>query len=322
MADEEKKRVCVTGAGGYLASWLVKLLLSNGYFVHGTVRNPDEKKNAHLYELDGASENLRLFKADLLDQDSLRSAIQGCAGVFHVASPLPSNHAGIENPEKELIEPAVKGTFNVLQACLEENVKRVIVVSSGAAVSMNPNWPKDQAMDETCWSDADFQKSQKSWYPLSKTLAEREAVEFGKRTGLDVVRVCPVLVLGPMLQRTVNASSLFLIRLLKGGNESTDDRLMKIVDVRDAAKSLLLAYEKPAAEGRYISASHMIKSGDLMAKLRTLYPQYSYPRSFNKVDEGPNLTSEKMQKLGWKFRTLEETLIDSVACYRDAGLLD
>ncbi|OWM81150.1 hypothetical protein CDL15_Pgr007181 [Punica granatum] len=266
----------------------------------------DEKKNAHLYELDGASENLRLFKADLLDQDSLRSAIQGCAGVFH----------------KELIEPAVKGTFNVLQACLEENVKRVIVVSSGAAVSMNPNWPKDQAMDETCWSDADFQKSQKSWYPLSKTLAEREAVEFGKRTGLDVVRVCPVLVLGPMLQRTVNASSLFLIRLLKGGNESTDDRLMKIVDVRDAAKSLLLAYEKPAAEGRYISASHMIKSGDLMAKLRTLYPQYSYPRSFNKVDEGPNLTSEKMQKLGWKFRTLEETLIDSVACYRDAGLLD
>ncbi|OWM81147.1 hypothetical protein CDL15_Pgr007178 [Punica granatum] len=299
MADEEKRRVCVTGAGGYLGSWLVKLLLSKGYYVNGTARNPgDEKKNAHLYKLDGASENLRLLKADLLDQDSLRSAIRGCAGVFH----------------KELIEPAVNGTFNVLNACLEENVKRVIVVSSATAVIMNPNWPKDHANDETCWSD--------SWYALSKTLAEREAVEFGERSGLDVVRVCPVMILGPMLQPTVNASGLLLIRLLKGGNESIDDELMEIVDVRDAVESLVLAYENPEAEGRYVSASHMIKTQDLAEKLRTLYPQYSYPRSFNKVDEEPNSTSEKMQKLGWKFRTLDDTLIDSMECYQEGGLLD
>lgn len=62
----------------------------------------DEKKNAHLYKLDGASENLRLFKADLLHKDSLRPAIEGCAGVFHVASPLPSNHSNIENPEARI----------------------------------------------------------------------------------------------------------------------------------------------------------------------------------------------------------------------------
>lgn len=56
----------------------------------------------------------------------------------------------------ELIEPAVKGTLNVLKACLEAKVKRVIVVSSGAAVGLNPRWPKGQIMDETCWSDKEY----------------------------------------------------------------------------------------------------------------------------------------------------------------------
>lgn len=44
-------------------------------------------KYAHLNKLEKASENLKLFKADLLDYDSLRSAVEGCSGVFHVASP-------------------------------------------------------------------------------------------------------------------------------------------------------------------------------------------------------------------------------------------
>nr|CAB3457435.1 unnamed protein product [Digitaria exilis] len=81
------RRVCVTGGGGYIASWLVKLLLARGYAVHATVRDPGDPKNAHLGRLDGAAENLRLFKADMLDPDALAAAVAGCEGVFHVASP-------------------------------------------------------------------------------------------------------------------------------------------------------------------------------------------------------------------------------------------
>nr|CAB3453800.1 unnamed protein product [Digitaria exilis] len=84
------RRVCVTGGGGYIASWLVKLLLARGYAVHATVRDPGDPKNAHLGRLDGAAENLRLFKADMLDPDALAAAVAGCEGVFHVASPVPS----------------------------------------------------------------------------------------------------------------------------------------------------------------------------------------------------------------------------------------
>lgn len=56
----------------------------------------------------------------------------------------------------ELIEPAVKGTLNVLKACSEENVKRVVFVSSAAAVGMTPHWPKGKVMDETSWSNKEF----------------------------------------------------------------------------------------------------------------------------------------------------------------------
>ncbi|KAG1359013.1 putative Cinnamoyl-CoA reductase 1 [Cocos nucifera] len=132
----EKGRVCVTGAGGYVASWLVKLLLSNGYkvgipydsfFVCVCVRIKSsrvqddtgislvprcqtlcedtrltgEEKNAHLRKLEKASENLQLFKADLLDYDTLKAAFAACEGVFHVASPVPATK--IVDPEASLL---------------------------------------------------------------------------------------------------------------------------------------------------------------------------------------------------------------------------
>ncbi|GKD49284.1 cinnamoyl-CoA reductase 2-like protein [Tanacetum coccineum] len=82
--------VCVTGAGGFVASWAVKELLAKGYVVHGTVRNPDdEKKNGHLKKLEHAKERLHLFKANLLDYENLCAAIHGCTGVIHVATPVP-----------------------------------------------------------------------------------------------------------------------------------------------------------------------------------------------------------------------------------------
>ncbi|XP_012446982.1 cinnamoyl-CoA reductase 1 [Gossypium raimondii] len=313
-------KVCVTGAGGYLGSWVVKHLLSNNYTVHGTVRQPGDAKYAHLNQLERASHNLQLFKADVLDYDSLCSAITGCTGVFHVASPVPSTI--VPNPQEEVIEPAVKGTLTVLKACVESNVKRVVVVSSVTAVSLNPRWPVGQIKDEACWSDKEYCAATKNWYCLSKTEAESEAFEFAKKSGLDVVTVCPTLIWGPLLQSTINASSKVLINLLKEGYDTLENKLRKIVDVRDVAQALLLVYEKPAAEGRYICTAHTIKARDLVDKLRSMFPQYNYPKSFTAGGEEDTVSSEKLQRLGWSYRPLEETLVDSIESYKKAGILD
>eukprot|EP00252_Welwitschia_mirabilis_P020375 TRINITY_DN4991_c0_g1_i2.p1 TRINITY_DN4991_c0_g1~~TRINITY_DN4991_c0_g1_i2.p1 ORF type:complete len:210 (+),score=5.06 TRINITY_DN4991_c0_g1_i2:28-630(+) len=88
-ASTKKPKVCVTGASGYVASALVKLLLRKGYSVHATVRDPENRsKVEHLLKLPGADAGLHLFKADLLEEGSFDAAVAGCEGVFHVASPL------------------------------------------------------------------------------------------------------------------------------------------------------------------------------------------------------------------------------------------
>ncbi|KAG0515158.1 hypothetical protein BDA96_10G255200 [Sorghum bicolor] len=315
------KSVCVTGAGGFIASWLVKLLLSRGqYTVRGTVRDPGASKNAHLKALEGAMERLQLLKVDLLDYSSVASAIAGCEGVFHVASPVPSGRSS--NPEVEVIGPAVLGTTNVLKACYEAKVKRVVVVSSVAAIFSNPYWPKGKAFDEDCWSDEDYCRKNEDWYYLSKTLSEREAFAYAAKTGLDVVTICPALVFGPLMQSILNASSKILLNYFKGDRETIENRLRNIVDVRDVADALLLAYEKPEASGRYICSSQPIKVSDMINILKTLYPTYPYPKNFVEMDDNSIYSSEKLQKLGWTFRPIEETLRESVESYKAFGILN
>ncbi|KAK9928493.1 hypothetical protein M0R45_025626 [Rubus argutus] len=319
----ENGKFCVTGAGGFVGSWVVKLLLSNNYIVHGTIRQPGDSKYDHLNKLERASENLKLFKADLLDYESLCLAISGCSGVFHVASPVPFPTA-ITDPEAQLLEPAVKGTLNVLKACLEAKVKRVVVVSSIAAVVMNPNWPKDQVKDESCWSDPEYVRSTKNWYHLSKTQAEAAALEFGRSSGLEVVTVCPSAILGPLLQSTLNTSSWLLPTGLKDGFEKFGYNYWTVVDARDLAEALLLIYKKSEAGERYICTAHAIGVEEVVDKyLKISHPNYNYSQVLTHTEEEEEkLSSEKLERLGWSYRPLGETLIDSIESYRKIGVLD
>ncbi|PNT52679.1 hypothetical protein POPTR_001G045800v4 [Populus trichocarpa] len=216
--------VCVTGAGGFIASWIVKLLLEKGYSVKGTVRNPADPKNSHLRELEGAQERLTLCKADLLDYESLKEAIQGCDGVFHTASPLT------DDPE-QMVEPAVNGTKNVIMAASEAKVRRVVFTSSIGTVYMDPNRGPDVVVDESCWSDLEFCKNTKNWYCYGKTVAEQDAWDVAKKNGVDLVVVNPVLVLGPLLQPTVNASIVHILKYLTGSAKTYANSVQAYVHV-------------------------------------------------------------------------------------------
>ncbi|KAF5188398.1 Cinnamoyl-coa reductase, partial [Thalictrum thalictroides] len=179
-----------------------------------------------------------------------------------------------------MVEPAVSGTSNVLKACSMANVKRVVVVSSISAVINNPNWQKGQPMDESCWSDIEYchTKTGRKWYYIAKTMAESQALEYGKETGLEVVTVCPSIIVGPMLQSQMNASSWFIYMMLSGDLKTLENGTRLLVDVRDMAEALLLVYEKPEAEGRYICSSHTITVQDFVEKLKSMYPNYYHPK--------------------------------------------
>ena len=106
--------VLVTGATGYVAGQIIKDLLAAGVSVHAAVRDPSrEDKVQYLKSVAAeAPGSLTFFKSDLLEPGSYAEAMSGCAIVFHTASPFT---VGVDDPQKELVDPAKKGTQNVLE---------------------------------------------------------------------------------------------------------------------------------------------------------------------------------------------------------------
>ncbi|OMO67738.1 NAD-dependent epimerase/dehydratase [Corchorus olitorius] len=125
--EREKGTVCVTGGTGFIGSWLIKRLLEEGYSVHTTVRADPEKHIdiSFLTNLPGAAENLKIFSADLSNPESFDAAIEGCKGVFHVATPVDF---GNNEPEEVVTKRTISGALGILKASLKSKLWRELFI--------------------------------------------------------------------------------------------------------------------------------------------------------------------------------------------------
>ncbi|CAN6452063.1 unnamed protein product [Victoria cruziana] len=317
-----------------MASILVRQLLDKGYTVHATVRDAENQaKVAHLVELQGAKERLKLFSADITVEGSLDVPVSGCKFVFHTATPVRFDS---EDPEKDMIEPAVRGTLNVLKACVKaKSVKRVVFTSSAAAVTINKREGVNMTMDETCWTDTDFLYSEKppTWgYPASKTLAEQAAWKFAKENNLNLVSVVPVLMTGPSLTSAV-PSSIMLATALITGNDFLIDNLkgmqmisgsISIAHVEDVSRAHIFVAEEESVSGRYICCAYNTSVVELAQFLSNRYPEYKIPTEFGDFPAKAKLiiSSKKLVGAGFNFKHGIEGIFDeSVEYLKSTGIL-
>jgi nucleoside-diphosphate-sugar epimerase len=338
--------IAVTGASGFIGSWIVKSLLDEGIEVHATVRDRTAKaKIEHLSALaEGTRGRLELFDADLLQPNGFAPAFAGCKVVMHVASPFLIQR--VKDPQRELIDPALLGTRNVLtavNAC--ESVERVVLTSSVAAIHTDAMDHQPNALTEAMWNESASLTYQP--YSLSKTLAEREAwkiAESQKRWRL--VTVNPSFVVGPSLSRRVDATSTDLMLQFVDGRaqRGMPDMHLGFVDVRDVARAHLLAASLPNAEGRHIISNEAASFPELAKRLRALYgDRFPIPRgvvpkwlmyalgplmgfSWRYVSRNVGIelridNSKSKAALGLTYRSLEETLKDCVDQLERSGLI-
>jgi nucleoside-diphosphate-sugar epimerase len=253
----------VTGASGFIASHVVQQLLEKGGQVHATVRSTKhEKKIGHLH---GFQERwpgkLTLFEADLLSPGSFEAPMKGCSVVYHIASPFFIENK-VRDGQKELVDPALKGTQHVLDAVQKCETVNIVVLTSSVAAIFGDNADVLKMKNKTLTTEYFNTTSSVNHnaYSYSKVLAEKEAWKLYEAQPAPqrwkLVTINPGLVFGPSLSPTSESGSLSMLDQLLRGQLlfGVPDLWFAMVDVREVATAHIRAAQSPDPRRRYILA--------------------------------------------------------------------
>jgi dihydroflavonol-4-reductase len=336
MADT----VLVSGGSGYIAGFLIRQLVAEGWNVRTTVRSLSRESAVRkLLAVDNS--RLAFFAADLNADAGWAEAMAGCAFVAHLASPLP---AGVPKDADELIVPARDGALRALRAARAAGVRRFVMTSSVAAVS----YGRGRGVHH--FTEADWTQLGKPGitpYVQSKTIAERAARDWVAREGggIEFCTINPSVVLGPVWSADYSASVVLVRKMLDGSMSATPDIGFGVVDVRDVADLHVRALKAPGMAGeRFLASGRFMKLREIAAVLRAglgaqahRAPTRNLPdwlvrvaALFNPLARAAvsELGSVRHQDsshakavLGWETRAVEESILDTARCLIELGIV-
>ncbi|MBE1525918.1 nucleoside-diphosphate-sugar epimerase [Sphingopyxis sp. OAS728] len=330
----------VTGGSGYIAGFLIRQLIDNGWTVHTTVRSLKREPEVRGW-LNVDNDRLSFFAADLEHDAGWAEAIVECTHVAHVASPFP---LGVPKHADELIVPAREGALRALRFARAAGVKRFVLTSSMAAIAYGHGKGRD-LYNEADWTDLDNPEVMP--YPRSKTVAERAARDWMAAEGGDMefASVNPAAVFGPLLSDDLSTSIELVKQLIEGKVPMCPDIGFGIIDVRDVAELHYRALTAPAIrDERYVCSGPFLKMidvaniltenlGDKAKKVPTrkmpdwLLKLFALVRPELKqlVAELGNVrggdSSHAMQTLGWTMRTPEEAILATAHSLIERGIV-
>lgn len=321
--------VIVSGATGFIAQHVVKVLLAKNYEVVGTVRST--QKGDHLAKLLNNKNFSYEVVADIGKKgafDDVLEKHQDAEVFLHTASPF---HFNVTDVEKDLLHPAVEGTINALEAIAKhgKNIKNVVVTSSFASVmDLGKN---DGTYTEADWNPITWEESKANaltGYIGSKKFAEQAAWKFVKdnKVNFKINYVLPVYVFGPQafdseVKDNLNTSSEILNGFVKAGAEgSAPEHTGFFVDVRDVADAHVVAFEKGLENERLLLSAGAFDNVDVLDVLTKQWPDRKFPKANLESRASPaKIDNSKTKKqLGFELRDLKTTVVDSVEQIFDA----
>lgn len=250
-----KQLVLVSGANGHLGNNLVRLLIEKGFQVRCSVRN---SKNKDCFK----GLDCEVVQADITDKTSFVKALQGVETFYAVGA---SFKLWARNPKKEIYDVNMDGTRNTIEAAAEVGVKRIVYVSSIAAL--------DYTQLPTKESNG-YNPDRRDMYYNSKNDGEKLAFQMAKELGIELVSVMPGAMIGSEAFLPLNVS-YGVLRLILNKKIPMDTKItLNWIDVKDVAEGCYLAAQKGRSGERYILANEKCMTITETTKLaQKLYPE-------------------------------------------------
>lgn len=333
-------KILVSGGSGYIAGYLIRQLVAEGWTVHTTVRSLSREAEVR-QTLSVEDSKLCFFAADLTADAGWAEAMAGCSHVAHVASPFPLT---APKSDDALIVPARDGALRALQAAKAAGVRRFVMTSSTAAIGYGQG-DISRPFTEADWTNVEGANVYA--YVKSKTIAERAARDWVAREGdgLEFCTINPSLVLGPVLSADMSTSVEAVRKLLDGSIPGLPNLSFPTVDVRDVADLHVRALNAPDMAGeRFIASGPTVEMAAIAAILRR--------RLGNEAKRVPTLrlpdlvvrvaalfdpvmrqvtgelskpkqmdASHALNTLGWKTRPIEDSVVDTAQSLIDLGIV-
>ncbi|KAH8432891.1 SDR family oxidoreductase [Aspergillus melleus] len=319
--------VLITGISGYVAAHITRVFLDAGYNVRGTLRSLSSAP-AITARYPGHETNLTFVSVpDIAAPHAFDTAVHNVVGVIHTASPFTLD---VSDNEKDLLQPAIRGTTNVLDAVAHHapTVRRVVITSSFAAILdlEKGNRPGYKYTEED-WNPISYDAAKQTpsgsvAYCASKAFAERALWHWAgeHKPSFSVVSVNPPWVFGPGMdgKQRLNESLEAIRRLVDGsaGGEVPGVDFAGFADVRDLAVAHLRAFEVEEAAGRRF----LIANGKFDYQLAVDVIRREFPQLQGVPLGTPGVATETYtpdgskarEVLGLEYRSLERTMVDTV----------
>ncbi len=327
--------ILVTGATGFVGSAVVRLLLGRGDAVRVLARPGSDRSNLHGLDVD-------IAEGDLVQPETLKNAVQGCTGLFHVAADY---RLWTRYPE-QMLKANVEGTRSILRAGADAGISRMVYTSSVATLGIVKGGSGDEQTPVTYGDMIGI-------YKQSKFLAEQAAQDLIDNEEVPAVIVNPSTPIGPRDIKPTPTGRM-IVEAAAGRMPAFVDTGLNIAHVDDVAKGHLLAFDKGELGQRYVLGGENMELSAILAEVARITgrkpPTVKIPHNlilplgyiaetwtrltggsepFVTVD-GIRMARKKMffssakaeHELGYTARPATDALEDAIRWFADKGYLD
>jgi len=306
------KKVGIIGGSGFIGRYITKQFLKKGFEVKVSATDiTREDKYEHLMALNN-SENLYISELNVENKAALKDFVKDCDIVIHSGTPFQLN---VEDPQKELFDPTIKGTENFLEVIIgTPGIEKVVLIASVAAFNTNFPLPAGGKKPNDTFSEKDtpFISEESHPYAQAKFIANQVVEKFikeNKQISFEITSVSPVGVMGKSLSNREDSTSTGLQFLFKNKIAPNPfvqmlydtNAEMATVDVKNVAEAVFNAATIKGLHGKnYLLSSETYSVSDMSQMLNQ-----QEPTNQSKIIYQNQLA---INDLGIQFRPVKETL--------------